>query len=259
MISYKLWENDPNNQTEIYYYPSTYKSSKASVIILPGGSYSSHAEYEGEGYASMFNTLGIDAFVLKYRILPERFPLPLLDARRAVRFIRKNAEKFNLDSDKVLIVGSSAGGHLAALLSTYLDKIDGEGIDETDNEDFLPNGQILCYPVISSDDKIGHLHSYRQLLGDRFSEKEKFSPELLVNDKTPKAFIWHTSSDKSVNVINSYRYAEALAENNIPCELHVFPIGEHGSAFAPHIPYVSAWIELLRKWLILNGFIDIAG
>ena len=99
MTTYSLWENDPNNKTELQYYPTTYKASKATVVILPGGSYSSHAEYEGEGYASMFNTLGLDAFVLKYRILPDRFPLPLLDARRAVRFIRKNAEKFGLDTD----------------------------------------------------------------------------------------------------------------------------------------------------------------
>ena len=258
MTTYSLWENDPNNKTELQYYPTTYKASKATVVILPGGSYSSHAEYEGEGYASMFNTLGLDAFVLKYRILPDRFPLPLLDARRAVRFIRKNAEKFGLDTDKILVVGSSAGGHLASLLSTYTEGIENEGIDEIDREDYMPNGQILCYPVISADNRIGHLHSYRQLLGDRFAEKDSFSPERLVNQTTPRAFIWHSSSDRSVNVINSYRYATALAEHDIPCELHVFPVGEHGCAFAPHLPYVASWIELLRQWLILNGFMQLA-
>lgn len=256
MDKFKLWTDTKQNNTEIYYYPSTYKVSKASVLIFPGGAYFCHADYEGEGYAEMINSLGLDAFVVKYRVLPDRFPLPLLDARRAVRFIRANSEKFGLDKDKLLVMGSSAGGHLAALLSTYFDKIEGEGIDLTDNEEFIPNGQILCYPVICSDEKIGHMGSYENLLGNNINLKDTLSPELLVTDKTPKAFIWHTSSDSVVNVINSYRFAEALAQQHISCELHVFPVGDHGSALAPNNLYVSSWIELLRKWFMFNGLIN---
>lgn len=253
---FQLWQDSEQNKTEISYYPTTYKASKASVIIFPGGAYLTHADYEGEGYAAMLNTLGLDAFVVKYRVSPAHFPLPLLDARRAVRFVRANAEKFRLDKDKVLVAGSSAGGHLAALLCSYLEKLDGEGVDDVDQESFLPDGQILCYPVISSDESIGHMSSYRNLLGEKFKDKDKFSPDLLVSEKTPKTFLWHTSSDKAVNVINSYRYAEALARNNVSCELHVFPDGPHGCACAPHSPYVSQWISSLRNWLYFHGLID---
>lgn len=256
MINYPLWEKSEKNPTQLHYYPSTYKVSRAAVVILPGGSYSSHAEYEGKGYAELFNTLGIDSFVLNYRIYPERFPLPLLDARRAVRFLRSRADELGIDKQKILVVGSSAGGHLAALLSTFFLPIEGENVDAVDEENFIPDGQILCYPVISSDDEFGHLHSYSHLLGDRFSEKDKYSPERLVSERTPKTFIWHTSTDKSVNVINCYRYGEALARKGVSCEMHVFPVGDHGCAFAPHVTNVCAWIELLRKWLIYNGFVD---
>jgi acetyl esterase/lipase len=146
-------------------------------------------------------------------------------------------------------MGSSAGGHLAALVSTYLDPIEGEGRDEIDKEDFLPNGQILCYPVIASDERIAHIGSYQNLLGERFGEKEKFSPELLVCEKTPEAFLWHTAADAAVNVCNSYRYATALREHNVPCEMHIFPEGPHGLGTAPMMPYVSRWTALLIDWL----------
>lgn len=257
MQSFKIFGNDPNNPTTLDYYPSTYPSCKTGVVIFPGGAYAALSEHEGEGYAGMLNTLGVAAFVVKYRLAPHRFPEQLLDARRAVRFVRANFALFNVDKDKIIAMGSSAGGHLAALLSTYLDEIEGEGVDDIDKEDFLPNGQILCYPVISSDEKISHADSYKNLLGNLYGEREKFSPELLVTKNTPKAFIWHTSSDALVSVINSYRYAEALAEKEVPCELHVFPVGWHGSGIAPHMPYVAAWIELLRKWLIFYGYIEV--
>jgi acetyl esterase/lipase len=146
-------------------------------------------------------------------------------------------------------MGSSAGGHLAALVSTYLDPIEGEGRDEIDREDFLPNGQILCYPVIASDERIAHIGSYQNLLGDRFGEKEKFSPELLVCEKTPEAFLWHTAEDAAVNVINSYTYATALRKAGVPCEMHIFPFGPHGQGTAVSDPYAARWTEMLHAWL----------
>lgn len=256
MIRYQLWENSEKNDTTIDYYAPTLSASHTAVLIFAGGAYLGRSAYEDEGYAAMFNTLGMTAFVVNYRVSPHCFPEPLLDARRAVRFVRAHAEEFGIDKDKILVVGSSAGGHLAALLSTYTQAIEGEGVDETDKEEYMPNGQILCYPVICSDENIGHADSYKFLLGDRYGERDKFSPELLVSEKTPKAFLWHTSTDTVVSVINSYRYAEALAKNNVSCELHVFPVGGHGHGLSPHNHYVSTWIELMRKWLIINGFID---
>ena len=251
---FRLWEN---SDIEISYYHSLHKSCDGTVVILPGGGYARCCAHEGENYAQLFNTFGMDAFVIDYRTSPNRFPLPLLDARRAVRFVRANAEKFGIDKNKILVMGSSAGGHLAALLSTYYEAIDGEGVDEIDGEDYLPNGQILCYPVISSDEAISHQGSYKNLLGEeRYGERDKFSPDLLVSEKTPMAFIWHTMTDTGVLVSNSYRYAEALYKNGIKHELHVFPVGEHGQALGAHVAYVREWTELLRRWLVLNNFLN---
>ncbi len=250
---FKLWENA---DVEISFFPSLHKASDATVVIFPGGGYTGRAPHEGENYAQLFNTFGMNAFVVQYRVSPNRFPLPLLDARRGVRFVRAHAEEFGIAKDKVLVMGSSAGGHLTALLSTYFDSIDGEGVDEIDNEDFLPNGHILCYPVISSDESISHKGSYKNLLGeDGYGQRDKYSPDLLVSEKTPKAFIMHTSTDSGVLVSNSYRYAEALFKNGVSHELHVFPVGEHGQAFGARVPYISEWTYLLRRWLTLNEYL----
>ncbi len=249
---FKLWQD---SDVILSYFPSVRKTTDTAVVIFPGGGYNVLAPHEGEGYAQLVNTFGIDAFVVNYRINPNKFPLPLLDARRAIRYIRFNSEKFGISKSRLLVMGSSAGGHLAALTSTYLEKIDGEGVDEIDNEDFLPNAQILCYPVISSNEKIFHRGSYMSLLGDLFDRRDEFSPELLVRENTPKAFIWHTADDKSVNVENSYRYASALAKNKVPHELHIFPFGVHGSGLAQNDFYLSEWTSLLRRWLRLNDYI----
>lgn len=248
---FNLWENSNNGVTIDVHQPLAGRTGIA-VVVFPGGGYRNLADHEGEGYANFLTSFGHTVFVVKYRVAPNCFPLPLLDARRAMRFVRHNAEKFNIDKNKVLAMGSSAGGHLTAFLSTYLDKIDGEGVDEIDNEEFLPNGQILCYPVITSDERFSHQGSYQNLLGDKYDERENFSPERLVCETTPKAFMWHTSEDDTVNVINSYLYASELRKNNIEHELHVYPHKHHGLGTAPKFPYIATWTELLRSWIIRN-------
>ncbi len=247
--TFMLWENDEKNKTLIHIYEPLKRGSELCVVILPGGGYSHRAAHEGEGYAQLLNAHGFFAAVVDYRVAPDSFPLPLLDARRAIRFVRANAERFGIAKDKVLVMGSSAGGHLAALTCTYLDPIEGEGTDAVDKEAFLPNGQILCYSVISADESISHSFSYRKLLGERYEEREKFSPELLVCEKTPEAFLWHTAEDAAVNVINSYAYATALRKAEVPCEMHIFPFGPHGMGTAVLDPYVSRWTGLLLDWL----------
>lgn len=251
---YDLWEDSTENTTKLTHFIPLKGSADSAVLVLPGGAYSGHADYEGEGYAQMFNTFGMHAFVLQYRVAPFRFPAPLSDARRAIRFIRKNAEKFGIKKDKILVIGSSAGGHLAALLCTYNGEIAANN-DEIDKEDFLPNAQILCYPVISTEQGVMHTGSYQNLLGNDYDKRERFAPDKLVSERTPKAFIWHTAEDGAVSVINSYRYAEALARRKIACELHVFPYGPHGMGVSPQDIHVAQWIELLRRWLRLNKFI----
>ena len=143
--------------------------------------------------------------------------------------------------------------HIAG--NVYTEKIEGEGMDELDKTDFLPNAQILCYPVISSDETISHKWSYMSLLGEEYPNRDKYSPELLVSENTPKAFIWHTAGDQSVPVENSYRYATALSRKGVECELHVFPFGRHGLALSLDDAHVAQWKGLLLSWFRLNAWL----
>ena len=252
MKEFLLWQNKEDSIKLKHFEPKN-KISEIAIIIFAGGAYRSKAEHEGDGYAKFLASKGYNAFVVDYHVFPYHFPQQLLDARRAIRYVRFNADKFGVSKEKIYVMGSSAGGHLASLVSTYLGEIDGEGVDEIDNEDYLPNGQILCYPVISSSEEIGHLSSFEMLLGENYNIKDKFSTDKLINKTTPKAFIWHTSSDPCVDVRNSLIYAEKLKEYDIPFEMHIFPIGRHGLGLATEEePYVSKWSKLLLDWIKLN-------
>ena len=260
--TFRLWENGaPLADTKVptvTFYPTYQKVSNAAVVIFPGGGYTWCAPHEGGGYAYLISTLGINAFVVDYRVAPASFPCPLLDARRAVRFVRANAEKFGIDKDKVIVMGSSAGGHLAALLSTFRGGIDGEGVDEVDNEDYLPSAQVLCYPVISSDEAISHHGSYHNLLGDLYAKREAYDPSLLADEKTPPAFIWHTAEDACVPVMNSILYAQALAAYKKFFAVHIYSFGYHGLSTADGLacwPLDEAqkathnWLRDAKDWL----------
>ncbi|MBQ7839412.1 MAG: alpha/beta hydrolase [Lachnospiraceae bacterium] len=258
-----LWTKVPGEYTEMptitAYFPEK-KLSDAAVVIFPGGGYRIRAEHEGKGYAEFLAQNGYTAFVVEYRVWPQEFPLPLLDARRAVRWVRYHAKEYGIAKDKIAVMGSSAGAHLAALVSTYYDRIEGEETDEIDREEFLPNAQILCYPVISmQDDGISHAGSIENFLGNR---KEALaaavSPDLLVSEITPKAFVWHTFSDPGVNVMNSLNYVKSLKTAGVEAELHIFPQGAHGLGLADGedkvSKHVAQWSGLLLKWLAFIGF-----
>ena len=146
-----LWETPPGmceEKPKLTVYLPESKTSMGAVIICPGGAYVGRATHEGKDYAEFLAEYGYTSFVLDYRVTPHKFPLPLLDARRAIRLVRFYADKYEIDKNKIAIMGSSAGGHLAAMTSTYYEPIEFENIDEIDKEDFIPNAQILCYPVI---------------------------------------------------------------------------------------------------------------
>ncbi|MCR5151392.1 MAG: alpha/beta hydrolase, partial [Clostridiales bacterium] len=236
------------NACELEYYPALRKKTDFTVIILPGGGYACLAEHEGKGYAQFFAENGIDSFVLNYHISPFTFPEPLLDSRRAVRLVRANAKKYGINPNKIALMGSSAGGHLCALTSTYTLPVDGDIVDEIDREvSFLPDFQILCYPVILRPET-GYAHngSYLNLIGREDKEKERLlDPSLNVTPSTPPAFIWHTADDQSVNVVNSLMYAKALKDNGVSAETHIFPSGPHGMGLAKGDPLVSQWSGLL--------------
>ena len=162
-----------------------------------------------------------------------------------------------LDPQKIAVMGSSAGGHLAGMVSTYLSPIEGEGADEIDREDFLPDATILCYPVCHMPDetKVAHVGSFDNLCGGKIPYAA-VSNDLNVTDETPPAFIWHTSDDAGVNVINSYLYAAALRRHGIPHEVHVFPHGAHGLGLAQSEPHVAQWAGLMKNWLVFMGWLN---
>ena len=257
MQTVNLWKNVPGLCEEVpvldIYIPEK-QTSPIAVVILPGGGYSHRAVHEGKGYAEFLNANGIAAFVCQYRVSPHRFPLPLLDARRAIRYVRANAESFGIDPEQVYMMGSSAGGHLTALSSTYFESIELENTDEIDKLSCIPNGQILCYPVIKLLGKgVAHLGSGKNLLGEMQAEMgEELSPDLIANEKTPKAFIWHTFEDPAVNVINSLDYAKKLRTLQIPTELHVYPYGGHGMGLAEDRDRVEEWPGHLISWLKMH-------
>ncbi len=256
---------------KITYYKAAVKTGGGTVIICPGGAYGFRASHEGHDYAEFFNSEGLDAFVLDYRVAPNKYPAALADARRAVRFVRRGAEKFGINPDKIAIMGSSAGGHLAAHAATYIGELEEEAGDEIDKISCIPNGQILCYPVLDCE---GHAGSYRNLLGDNFDElKDGVTPMMLATDKTPPAYIWHTTADMTVNVCNTYRYATRLKDLGIPAEIHIYTVGGHGLGLAnrtapftdtrPDLPndgcvnaasHVKTWAPLLISWLRLFGY-----
>ena len=261
MTTYSLWEHIPGlcEETPVLdFYPAENKKTDACFVILPGGGYGMRAEHEGKGYAEMLNAMGLNAFVCQYRVSPHRFPLPLQDARRAVQFVRSKAEEFGIAPNKIALMGSSAGGHLAALTSTYREPVPPATADAVDAFDFLPNATVLCYPVIWEVDEsqITHAGSYQNLLGDQFDTMNgKINPAKLVNNTTPPAFLWHTSDDAAVNVCNSFRYGEALRNRNIPFEMHVFPNGPHGLGVAADRPHIHQWVNLMQNWLIDLGWL----
>ena len=260
MNTYPLWnEKAPGAETEvprIDHYSPEKKRGNAAVLIFPGGAYAMRAPYEGGDCALFINSLGLEAFVVHYRVKPAKFPDPFLDARRAVRFVRANAEKFGIDPDRILVLGFSAGGHLAAITATYKEALAGEGVDALDAVSAMPNGQILCYPVISTDDAIIEKYSFTCLLGEDYDKRAAYDAASLVGTDTPRAFIWHTSEDELVDVENSYRYATALRHHRVPAELHVFPFGRHGLGLAEDAPHVAKWKALLENWLALYGDLE---
>lgn len=255
--TFDLWHVVPFQKEEIpkvtVYLPEK-KNADCAVAVFAGGGYWGRSAHEGNGYAEFFAEIGITAFVVDYRLRDDKFPTPLLDARRSVQFIRYYAEKFGIDKKKVAVIGSSAGGHLAALTSTYRQPIEIKEPDEICVEDFIPNAQILCYPVIELYPPYYHRDSAYNFLGEEQIGKAKdLSPNLLANQKTPPAFIWHTATDTCVNVMNSIDYFNSLKAHNVPVELHIFPKGEHGLGLCRNDSegekYTGEWTNLVLRWL----------
>ena len=259
METYKLWDKTPfvdGEEPVIEYYPAENRKTDCAFVIFPGGGYCARTPYEGEGYAEFLNSHGIDAFVCEYRLCPYHFPVQLLDARRAVRFVRANAERFGISKDKIVVIGSSAGGHLISLLANYRDPIPGEGADDIDREDYMPDGTVMCYAVIDHalDPDNPNVYGCLMALTDG-KDMEKVYTDRLVDERTPPAFIWSTFDDTIVNCVHSIAYASALAKYGIPHELHIFEGLEHGSGLAYESEHVHQWANLMVEWLRTRNFL----
>ncbi|WP_442961049.1 alpha/beta hydrolase [Pseudarthrobacter sp. J64] len=227
-------------------------SAAPAVLVLPGGGYERQADHEAEPVAQWLSSLGIHAFVLRYRVAPERHPAPLEDAKTAMLWIRNGGHGLAVDPARVGVLGFSAGGHLAATLSTGVST----GNPGLDVDAAVPALSILCYPVVSFMTG-SHQGSVDNLLGpasgalpaERHALMAALSAEQNVHAATPPAFLWHTADDASVPVSNSLGYAAALAEAGVPVELHVFPQGRHGLGLAAAEDGAGQWPALCAAWL----------
>jgi acetyl esterase/lipase len=250
--------NISNPMLDMYPAPAG-KSNGTAVIICPGGGYWALAiKHEGSEIAAWLNSIGITAFVLKYR-LPDNSMMtdkaigPMQDAQEAVRIVRRHAKEWNINPDKIGIMGFSAGGHLASSLSTHFSEKTYEPADSTSAR---PDFSLLIYPVISMDSSITHSGSRSNLLGEKPSKElvKHFSNELQVGKQTPPAFLVHSIDDYAVPVQNSINYAMALKKFNIPCELHMYQTGGHGYGLGRSSNTESSWPEACKKWLRARGF-----
>ncbi len=240
------------------YQPSNLKLS-AAVIICPGGGYGIlAATHEGSDVAKAFNEWGITAFVLKYRLPNDAIMIdktigPLQDAQRAIQLVRQNAKQWNIDPNKIGIMGFSAGGHLASTASTHFKK---PVIDNPDKISLRPDFSILIYPVISFNDSLTHKGSRNNLLGQNPAPEKikEFSNELQVTAETPKAFLVHAKDDGGVTVDNSIQYYEALKKNKVSAELKLYEQGGHGFGMNNKTTDDS-WMEHLKEWMKKNNLL----
>lgn len=259
-----LWENDvpyfnpefnqePPSITE-YFLDNGKKNS--CVLVIPGGGYGFVCiDHEGDAICRYLNDNGISAAYLNYRIAPYKHPCMEEDVKRAIRLIRYNAEKWGIAPDKIGTMGFSAGGHLTCMSALRFDygKSDGDEIDKVSSR---PDASAPCYAVASLNLEITHHGTLYNLLGENLDEDmiKLLSSENIVREDTPPVFLWHTAQDKAVNPECSLRFASSLIKAQIPCELHIFPWGNHGLGLANNVACAKQWPALFVNWLKELGF-----
>ena len=234
-----------------------HRAEKPLVLVCPGGAYSYCSDREAEPIAAKYLAAGFHAAVLRYHCAPAVFPTALLELAWSVKTIRKFAKQWHVNPDAVFVCGFSAGGHLAASLGTlwsetFLQKALGNG-------EWMPNGQILGYPVITMGEYT-HQGSRENLIGGRMSDEmtHLLSLEERVDEHTIPTFLWHTAEDGAVPVQNSLMYAAALASHHVPFELHVFEKGAHGLSTCEDItsdlgnetvPDNQSWVDMSIRFI----------
>tara|TARA_R110002049_G_scaffold131500_5_gene290256 strand:- start:13 stop:921 length:909 start_codon:yes stop_codon:yes gene_type:complete len=240
------------------YLPAEHIATGTAVIICPGGGYGMESfKLEGIKIAETFLQKGIAAFVLKYRLpsdstMVDKSIGPLQDAQQALKIVRQRAKEWHLDTEKIGIMGFSAGGHLASTAGTHFNK---SYIPNIEGINLRPNFMILIYPVISMKDQLTHNGSRENLLGKSATEEQilNFSNELHVNANTPPTWLTHTGDDTVVPVENSIRFYQALVHHKIPSEMHLYPKGNHG--FVLSLP-TEEWMQPLFSWMEKSGLVN---
>lgn len=233
------------------------------VLICPGGGYAMTSNREAEPIALQFNSMGYQAAVLRHSCAPAVYPTALCELAQSVKLIREHAEEWSVNAEKIIVMGFSAGGHLAASYGVFWNESWLTEKMQCDKQLLKPNGLVLCYPVISSKEEIAHQDSIKNLLGESYPEmKEQVSLEDKVGKHTPKTFLWHTFTDPVVPFWNSFRFAEALGKAGVPMEYHLYPQGGHGLSLANEQTaneegkgvekVCQSWVPLLRSWMLEN-------
>jgi acetyl esterase/lipase len=240
-------------------YRASRRGNGTAVVVAPGGGYTNLAmDHEGRQVASFLNSMGVSAFVLKYRLGPRyHHPIELGDAQRAIRIVRSRAQELSVLPDRVGIMGFSAGGHLASTAATHFDNGKADAADPIDRAGCRPDFLILGYPVISTDPAIAHAGSVRNLLGENPDPKllEDMSNDLRVTAQTPPTFIFQTNADTTVVAENSVRFYLALRKAKVPAEMHIFENGPHGVGLSLEDPALSMWPTLLTNWMRGRGLL----
>ena len=245
-----MWEKSPEIGID----------KRPMILICPGGGYEMTSDREADPLAMQFTAMGYHVAILRYSVAPAEYPVALLEACQTMKLIREHAEEWLVDTDKIFILGCSAGGHLAASVGTFWNE---KWIAEKlgcGNEIFRPAGMILCYPVITSGE-YAHRGSFEALLKSQYTEEmlEKNSLEKQVTKDTPKAFLWHTYTDDCVPVENSLLFIQAMKKYDIPVEFHMYPVGGHGLSTCDSLAATpegygiqkgcQSWLPLVRDWL----------
>jgi len=252
-------DEEADRPTLTVYLPPAERAVPTGVVVCPGGGYAKLAmDHEGRQVAEWLNSLGVAAFVLKYRLGPRyRHPAPLEDAKRALRLVRSRAGEFRIAPDRIGVWGFSAGGHLASTLATHFDAGNPAAADPVERVSCRPDFAILAYPVISFATEYAHKGSRRNLLGDNPDPAlvENLSNEKQVTAQTPPTFLFHTNEDQGVPAENSVLFYLALRRAGVPAELHIYERGRHGVGLAPNDSVLSSWPQRLADWLRVRGLL----
>ncbi|MGV3484222.1 MAG: alpha/beta hydrolase [Planctomycetaceae bacterium] len=270
----RLWDGDaphaggtePIDVPTLHLYRVESKQPTPGIIICPGGGYGNLAmDHEGAQIAAWFNRLGVTAGVCVYRHRGGGgnggkgygHPVPLLDAQRALRTMRSSATQWNVDPNRIGIIGFSAGGHLASTVSTHHDPGKADSSDKVEQVSSRPDFAILAYPVIAFDKPFTHRGSQKNLLGENPDPAlvASLSNEAMVKADTPPTFLFHTAEDKGVPPENSIVYFLALQKAGVPAELHVFEKGRHGIGLGADVAGANAWPGLCEEWLKVRQII----